>query len=113
MDLRYHRAAFPGSGGELKSGDVTLFAGAGLSSNAGLPLWDELMLPLANELGLDPDTDPINIAQYYSEAHVQGRYLLNKHIVRELRGAQPKFSFIHMLIKELPLKAIITQISIT
>jgi NAD-dependent SIR2 family protein deacetylase len=99
---------FPALVEELKSGDVTLFAGAGLSSNAGLPLWGELMLPLANELGLDPDTDPINIAQYYSEAHVQGRYLLNKHIVRELRSVQPKFSFIHMLIKELPLKAIIT-----
>jgi SIR2-like domain len=99
---------FPALVEELKSGDVTLFAGAGLSSNAGLPLWSELMMPLANELGLDADTDPINIAQYYSDAHVQGRYLLNKHIVRELRSVQPRFSFIHMLVKELPLKAIIT-----
>jgi hypothetical protein len=93
---------FPALVEELKSGDVTLVAGAGLSSNAGLPLWGELMLPLANELGLDPDTDPINIAQYYCDAHAQGRYLLNKHIVRELRGARPRFSFIHTLIKELP-----------
>jgi hypothetical protein len=99
---------FPALVEELKSGDVTLVAGAGLSSNAGLPLWGELMLPLANELGLDPDTDPINIAQYYCDAHAQGRYLLNKHIVRELRSARPRFSFIHTLIKELPLKAIIT-----
>lgn len=99
---------FPGLVDELRSGDVTLFAGAGLSSNAGLPLWDDLMLPLAAELGLDPDTNPINIAQYYSDAHVQGRYLLNSHIVRQLRAARPKFSFIHMLIKELPLRAIIT-----
>jgi SIR2-like domain len=99
---------FPALVEELKSGDVTLFAGAGLSSNAGLPLWRELMLPLANELGLDPEADPTTIAQYYSDAHVQGRYLLNSHIVRQLRTVRPKFSFIHMLIKELPLRAIVT-----
>jgi NAD-dependent SIR2 family protein deacetylase len=93
---------------ELRSGDVTLFAGAGLSSNAGLPLWDELMSPLANELGLEPGTDPIAVAQYYTDAHAQGRYLLNRHIVRQLRGVSPKFSFVHALIKELPLKAIVT-----
>jgi SIR2-like domain len=99
---------FPALVDELKSGDVTLFAGAGLSTNAGLPLWDELMQPLANELGLEPGTEPMNIAQYYTDAHVQGRYLLNKHIVRQLRSAPPRFSFVHILIKELPLKAIIT-----
>lgn len=99
---------FPSLVEELKSGDVTLFAGAGLSSNAGLPLWDDLMLPLANELGLDPATEPTNIAQYYTDAHAQGRYLLNAHIVRQLRSVPPQFSFIHMLIKELPLKAIVT-----
>lgn len=93
---------------ELRSGDVTLFVGAGLSRNAGLPLWDELMLPLAIELGLDHDTDPITIAQYYSDAHAQGRYLLNSHIVRQLRRVAPKFSFLHALVKELPLRAIVT-----
>lgn len=99
---------FPALADELKSGDVTLFVGAGLSSNAGLPLWDELMLPLANELGLDPTTDPITVAQYYTDAHAQGRYLLNSHIVRQLRRVPPRFSFVHALIKELPVRAIVT-----
>jgi SIR2-like domain len=66
------------------------------------------MLPLANELGLDPETDPTTIAQYYSDAHVQGRYLLNSHIVRQLRAVPARFSFVHMLVKDMPLRAIVT-----
>jgi hypothetical protein len=99
---------YPALADELRSGDVTLFAGAGLSRNAGFPLWDELMLPLANELGLDHEIDPIVVAQYYTDAHAQGRYLLNSHIVRQIRRVAPTFSFVHALIKELPLRAIVT-----
>ena len=87
---------------------MTLFVGAGLSKNAGLPLWDELMAPLAAELGLEPSTDPIMVAQYYVDAHAQGRYLINSHVVRTLRQVSTPFSLVHALIKELPLRAILT-----
>jgi NAD-dependent SIR2 family protein deacetylase len=93
---------------DLKAGDVTLFVGAGLSHNAGLPLWEELMAPLAAELGLESTTNPVAIAQYYVDAHAQGRYLLNKHVVRQLRKSPVTFSLPHALIKELPLRNIIT-----
>jgi NAD-dependent SIR2 family protein deacetylase len=93
---------------ELQSGDVTLFAGAGLSKNAGLPLWDELLSPLAAELGLDRNTDPVTVAQYYVNAHAQGRYLLNSHIVRQLRQTTTKFALAHALMKELPFRVILT-----
>jgi SIR2-like domain len=99
---------FPALSEELKSAEVTLFVGAGLSKNAGLPLWDELMAPLAAELGLEPTTDPVTVAQYYVDAHAQGRYLLNRHVVRILRRTPSVFSLAHALIKELPLRAILT-----
>jgi NAD-dependent SIR2 family protein deacetylase len=103
------KSRYPALADELQSGDVTLFVGAGLSRNAGIPLWDELMLPLANELALNHNSvDPITVAQYYSDAHAQGRYLLNSHIVRQLRHVPQRFSFPHALIKELPLRAIVT-----
>lgn len=98
----------PALAAELKSGDVTLFVGAGLSRNAGLPLWTDLLSPLAVELGLDSDTDPVTVAQYYTNAHAQGRYLLNSHVVRQLRHTTPTFTLSHALIKELPLRAILT-----
>jgi SIR2-like domain len=99
---------FPALSEELKSAEVTLFVGAGLSKDAGLPLWDELMAPLAAEMGLEPSTDPVIVAQYYVDAHAQGRYLLNRHVVRTLKRTPSVFSLAHALIKELPLRAILT-----
>jgi hypothetical protein len=93
---------------DLMGGDVTLFVGADLSQNAGLPSWDEVMFPLARELGLEAGTSPISIARYYVDAHVQGRYLLNRHIIRQLRRVPTSFSLVHALIRELPCRAIVT-----
>ena len=47
---------------------ISLFLGAGGSSDAGYPNWAELFLPFAKELGvpLDETTDYYHLAQYYS-----------------------------------------------
>src|SRR5690349_2185652 len=37
---------------EVRRGDVTLFVGAGLSAGAGLPLWADLLRPLAADVGI-------------------------------------------------------------
>jgi NAD-dependent SIR2 family protein deacetylase len=99
---------FPALVQDLRGGQVSIFVGAGLSHLAGLPLWDQLMAPLADQLGLQQEKDPIAIAQYYVDAHAQGRYLLTRHVVEQLRNADPKFALAHHLIKELPLYAILT-----
>ena len=47
---------------------ISLFVGAGASTNAGYPSWQNLFSPLAKELGtpLDNSSDFYRIAQYYS-----------------------------------------------
>lgn len=58
-----------------QSGQLILFAGAGLSRNLGLPEWQELINFLAKELDFDPDIfksygSYLSLAEYYK--HVKG-----------------------------------------
>ncbi|MGB9938998.1 SIR2 family protein [Methanosarcina sp.] len=54
---------------ELHNKNVAVFAGAGLSKNAGYADWKGLLKDIINDLGLDPDEDHelnlITIAQYH------------------------------------------------
>jgi len=87
----------------LGSGDVAVFAGAGLSRAAGYVDWRALLKDIATDLKLDIDreTDLIAIAQYHlNEKRSRGR--LNQAIVEELAGsAAPTRT--HRIIARLPI----------
>jgi len=87
----------------MGSGDVAIFAGAGLSRAAGYVDWRSLLRDIATELNLDIDreTDLIAIAQYHlNEKRHRGR--LNQAIVEELAGsATPTRT--HRILARLPI----------
>jgi len=94
---------------EFRNGNGVLFIGAGVSIGAGLPSWQQLIEPLAKQLGiLLTDASLLEIAQYYVDQNAQGRQLLNKHVIESLTGETSKFSLTHTLIKEIPSNIIIT-----
>lgn len=71
---------------EVAKENCVLFVGAGLSVNAGLPTWKELMRKPAEELGLELDrVDSLDLAQYYVDSNTQGRYLLTHHVKKEIQ----------------------------
>ena len=86
----------------LKRGECVLFVGAGLS--VGLPGWKKLMKPLAKELDISPDEDPLYIAEYYENEFE--RLNLEEQIVSQLKDV--KLTKAHKLLAKLPVKAIIT-----
>jgi hypothetical protein len=87
----------------LSSGDVAIFAGAGLSRAAGYVDWKALLRDIAADLKLDIDreSDLIAIAQYHlNEKRSRGR--LNQTIVEGLAGAaKPTRS--HSILARLPI----------
>ena len=87
----------------LTSGDVSIFAGAGLSRAAGFVDWRGLLRDIASDLKLDVDreTDLIAVAQYHlNEKRSRGR--LNQAIVDELaHSATP--TRIHSILARLPI----------
>jgi hypothetical protein len=87
----------------MASGDVAIFAGAGLSRSAGYVDWRSLLRDIATDLKLDIDreTDLIAVAQYHlNEKRHRGR--LNQAIVEELAGsAIPTRT--HRIIARLPI----------
>ncbi|MBU7047843.1 MAG: HEAT repeat domain-containing protein [Theionarchaea archaeon] len=87
----------------LKRGECVLFVGAGFSE--GLPTWKELMKPLAEELKMDPDEDPLYIAEYYESKFKRPK--LEKMIVDQVNKDVP-LTEAHRLLTKLPVKAIIT-----
>jgi HEAT repeat protein len=87
----------------LKRGECVIFVGAGFSE--GLPTWKELMEPLAEELKMNPDEDPLYIAEYYESAFKRPQ--LEKMIVDQVNKDVP-LTKAHKLLPKLPVKAIIT-----
>lgn len=87
----------------LGSGDVAVFAGAGLSRAAGYVDWKNLLREIAVDLKLDIDreTDLIAIAQYHlNEKRSRGR--INQTIIDEL-ASSAKPSRNHEIIARLPI----------
>ena len=69
----------------LESGDVALFAGAGISRAAGFVDWRELLKDIATDLGLDinRESDLIAVAQYHVNEK-KNRARINQVLVDEL-----------------------------
>ena len=87
----------------LDSGDVAIFAGAGLSRAAGYVDWKTLLREIANDLKLDIDreTDLLAIAQYHLNEK-RSRSRITQTIVDELAGgAKPTLS--HTVLARLPI----------
>lgn len=92
----------------LESGDVAVFAGAGLSRAAGYVDWKGLLKDIASDLKLDIDreTDLIAVAQYHLNEK-RSRTRITQTIVDELAGtAKPTPS--HSVLARLPIPTVWT-----
>ena len=61
---------------ELEEENVAVFVGAGLSMPAGYVSWNELLRPIAEEIGLsiEKEYDLVSLAQYYiNENCIEGK----------------------------------------
>jgi len=69
---------------ELETGSLSIFAGAGLSVDAGHVNWKKLMKDITEDLGLDynKETDLIAIAQYNTNK-IGNRSMINRKIIDE------------------------------
>jgi hypothetical protein len=92
----------------LESGDVALFAGAGLSRVAGFVDWRLLLKDIAAELHLDIDreTDLIAIAQYHVNAK-KNRARINQVLIDELTKSAARTPN-HALLARLPIPTVWT-----
>lgn len=84
MDLK--KAAFLRDvGKELPEENVAVFAGAGMSAEAGFVNWAELLRPIADELGLDVDkeSDLVALAQFHCNDNGNNRSQLNQRLIEE------------------------------
>ena len=96
----------------LKSDDVVLFIGAGISMNGGLPGWSELFRPLSDAVGYSWPSDNLTtdhlltVAQYYENKN--GRNALLSYLMKSLDSTNKRPSEIHGLIAQLPPRMIFT-----
>ena len=96
----------------IRKGNVTLFAGAGLSIGAGLPGWPGLIHPLALDISAhwpndvtDLTTDHLlNAVQYYENRH--GRNVLIHHLRDMLDKPSVQPTSVHRLIASQPFRVI-------
>ncbi|MDR2650336.1 MAG: SIR2 family protein, partial [Clostridiales bacterium] len=56
---------------KIINNEASLFIGAGVSHNSGLPSWAELLQPCADDLGIEltSDTNLYDVSQYYVNKH--------------------------------------------
>ena len=88
---------------ELETGTLSIFAGAGLSVDAGHVNWKKLLQEITEDLGLDYDkeTDLIAIAQY-NRNKINSRSQINRKIIEEFnRGLKPTTN--HAILARLPI----------
>lgn len=87
---------------ELQENNAAIFAGAGLSASAGYVNWKELLRPLADEIGINIDTehDLVSLAQYHLNEN--GRHGINQQLLKEIATTkQPSEN--HQILARLPI----------
>lgn len=91
----------------FREGTCVLFAGAGLSSGAGLPSWAELIGQLGRELGIDNphQFDALDVAQWY-RAQFGSERLAEKMRATFAGSGLPTLA--HYLLLALPLRHVVT-----
>jgi hypothetical protein len=89
---------------ELLGDNLAIFAGAGLSKDAGFVDWKQLLAPIAAELGLDVniETDLVALAQYHTNANQANRAKLNQLLVTEF-SRNSKATENHKILARLPI----------
>ncbi|CAM5708332.1 hypothetical protein MAUB1S_05201 [Mycolicibacterium aubagnense] len=97
-------------GAAVLEGNAALFVGAGLSLDAGLPGWSDLLNPLRSECDVPAElTDLPLVAEYIgTDAREGGRDRLEHHILDQIVLADPAPSESHRLIPKLRVKEIWT-----
>ena len=55
--------------GQMKQGDISVFAGAGLSVASGYVDWKKLLEPISKQLRLNANIDLTEIVQYYKNKY--------------------------------------------
>ena len=75
----------------MKQGDISIFAGAGLSIASGYVDWKKLLEPISKQLRLNSNIDLTETAQYYKDKF--GRQGLNSLVFNEF-DKMPKIMII-------------------
>ncbi len=93
---------------ELLYENLAVFVGAGLSVEAGLPLWSTLLEPIATDLGLiQSGVDPLAVAQYHVNTHDGNRSKISALLKGMLEGGnQPTHN--HQLLAAMPIDTVWT-----
>lgn len=94
--------------GAMRDGNAAIFMGAGMSKDADLADWKELLRPFAAELNLDVEReDLVALAQYYLNSKCGERAFLNKALINEF-DKPGAFTEGHRIIARLPIPTIWT-----
>jgi hypothetical protein len=91
----------------LQAGSCVLFVGAGLSTGAGMPGWDQFIARLREELKIEsgPHVDPLDLAQWYSEHFGKKRLA---EVLRMTFSTEGPPTLAHYLLMGLPLRQVVT-----
>lgn len=91
---------------ELREGNVAIFAGAGMSIDAGFVDWKGLLKPLADELNLDVEKehDLVKVAQYHVNHHGNNRDDLTNAILNGFSSKQTRVTDNHRILARLPIE---------
>lgn len=89
---------------ELRERNAAIFAGAGMSVDAGFVNWKGLLKPLADELNLDVEKehDLVQVAQYHVNHHGSNRNDLTNAILNGFSSKQTKVTENHRILARLP-----------
>ncbi|MEO6280392.1 SIR2 family protein [Roseateles sp.] len=89
---------------DLEENNVAVFAGAGMSKNAGYVDWPELLRDIATELGLDIkfEHDLISLAQFHVNERQSNAGLARKILEEFSAQAEPSSS--HSILARLPIR---------
>jgi len=89
----------------IQGRDAAIFAGAGLSVAAGYVNWKELLMPIAEDLGIDleVENDLVAVAQYHCNQNGGNRHKLSELLIdrfaSELRPTEN-----HLILARLPIE---------